>query len=423
MSSVPYPVVVFDLDGTLLQGTSVSLSLAEWMDRGELIEDLERRFRAGEISNRHVADISAEWFTGVTLEEVWAELEPAPWIDGIEETIAALIAAGCRVLLGTVTWRFAAEMLQRRYGFHAVSGTEMGIEEGCLSGKVSRYFDEFDKLRFVEEWCREQGHTIAGVAAVGDSRSDVPLFERAGYAIALNATADARAAADVVIDTDFLPDVLDRLLPARPGAPAFAEGREREAKFAVDPQTRFPSLEVGGARVTEMRREQLETTYWDTPDGLLAGSRRSLRHRAGEGWTAKRELSSEDQVLNRLEEHFGGDATAPPRPAVAFLDAVGRAEELRPAVRLRVGRRRHDIRSVDEDALLVEMIDDDVTVLDAGGEQVGSFRELELEVVHPAGEPVLQELVARFVAAGIRSDPPMPKYERALSLLEERADV
>jgi hypothetical protein len=51
----------------------------------------------------------------------------------------------------------------------------------------------------------------------GDSRSDVPLFERAGMSIALNATPDARAAATHVLDTDNLCDVLALLRPVRAG--------------------------------------------------------------------------------------------------------------------------------------------------------------------------------------------------------------
>jgi catechol 2,3-dioxygenase-like lactoylglutathione lyase family enzyme len=35
-----YPVVVFDLDGTLLRGTTVSLLLAQWLGRGEEIAEL-----------------------------------------------------------------------------------------------------------------------------------------------------------------------------------------------------------------------------------------------------------------------------------------------------------------------------------------------------------------------------------------------
>jgi phosphoserine phosphatase len=41
----------------------------------------------------------------------------------------------------------------------------------------------------------------------------VPLFRRTGMSIALNATADARAAADHVLDTEDLRDVLPLLRP------------------------------------------------------------------------------------------------------------------------------------------------------------------------------------------------------------------
>lgn len=215
MSAARYPVVVFDLDGTLLQGTTVSLYLAERMGKGDLVRDLERRFRAHEISNQVVADVSAEWFAGSDPLDVHAQLEAAPWIRGIDETLRALADAGARLLLGTVTWRFAAEMLKRRWRFEEVSGTEMSLERDLLSGRVSRYFDERDKLRFVEVWCEGQDYRLDDVAAVGDSRSDVPLFERVGLSIALNATPDARAVADEQLDTDDLTDILPLLLGRR----------------------------------------------------------------------------------------------------------------------------------------------------------------------------------------------------------------
>jgi phosphoserine phosphatase len=50
------------------------------------------------------------------------------------------------------------------------------------------------------------------VAAVGDSRSDVPLFRLAGRSIALNATPDARRVATDVLDTEDLRDTLALLL-------------------------------------------------------------------------------------------------------------------------------------------------------------------------------------------------------------------
>jgi phosphoserine phosphatase len=203
-----FPVVVFDLDGTLLRGTTVSLLLAEWLGQASAITELERAFHAHEISNSVVADTSAGWLAGKSVAETWRVLTIGPWIDGMAETFQVLTTARVSLLLGTITWRFAAEMLQERYGFQAVSGTEMQTSDGALSGVVSRYFDEHDKVRFVEAWCKQSGYSMNQVAAIGDSRSDVPLFRQAGMSIALNATPDAQAVATHVLDTEDLRDVL-----------------------------------------------------------------------------------------------------------------------------------------------------------------------------------------------------------------------
>lgn len=213
-----YLVVVFDLDGTLLHGTTVSLLLAQWLGRGDEIAELERAFHAHEISNSVVADTSAAWFAGCRTADVWHVLGEGPWIDGMAETLQTLSDAGISLLLGTITWSFAAEMLRERHGFAAVSGTAMTASDGVLSGVVSRYFDEHDKLRFVQEWCAERGHSMSQVAAVGDSRSDVPLFREVGLSVALNATPDARNAAMHALDTDDLRNVLPVLLPERKAA-------------------------------------------------------------------------------------------------------------------------------------------------------------------------------------------------------------
>ncbi|MGA9284228.1 MAG: HAD-IB family phosphatase [Solirubrobacteraceae bacterium] len=203
-----YPVVVFDLDGTLLRGTSVSLLLAQWLGQTEEIAELERAFQAHEISNSVVADTSAGWLEGRSTAEAWQVLAEGTWIAGMTETFQALTTTGVSMLLGTITWSFAAEMLRERHGFAAVSGTRMETIDGVFSGTVARYFDEHDKVRFVEDWCAKNGFSMNQVAAVGDSRSDVPLFRRAGTSIALNATPDARGAAAHTLDTDDLRDVL-----------------------------------------------------------------------------------------------------------------------------------------------------------------------------------------------------------------------
>jgi phosphoserine phosphatase len=208
---IRWPVVFFDLDGTLLRGTSVSALTADWLGRSGALDELERRYRAGLISNAVVAETSAPWFAGRTLAEVGEVLDRAPWIAGIEETVAELRAAGAYVALATVTWRFAAELVAERFGFEAYCGTEMTVVNGCLCGAVSGHCDADDKAAFVEEVCATRGLRASLAAVIGDSRSDVPAFRRAGFSVALNADNAARAAAMVTLDTDDLRDVLPRL--------------------------------------------------------------------------------------------------------------------------------------------------------------------------------------------------------------------
>jgi phosphoserine phosphatase len=211
-----WELACFDLDGTLLPRTSVSQFFADRLGRGEELAVLERRYVAGEISNADVADLTAAQYAGRGHDWVRAVLADIPCIRGIEETVSALAARGIPSLLCTVTWRFAAEVLRERYGFVAASGTELGEEpEGVLSGRVSLYFDEHDKRRFVEDWCAARDLRLERCLAVGDSRSDIPLFEAVGFSIALNATPAARAAATVALDTEDLRDVLT-LIPGRP---------------------------------------------------------------------------------------------------------------------------------------------------------------------------------------------------------------
>ena len=206
-----FPAVAFDLDGTLLPRTTVSVLLTTHFGHEGTLADLEAAFVAGEITHEEIADASAACYAGRTTDEITTLLDAASWIAGIGETVDALRRAGSHVLIATIGWRFAGELLRDRHGFDAVSGTELAIADGVVAGTVSRYFDADDKLRFVEAWCADHGMTLADVAAIGDSRSDLPLFAAAGRSVALNATADARRAASCVIDTEELRDVLPLL--------------------------------------------------------------------------------------------------------------------------------------------------------------------------------------------------------------------
>jgi phosphoserine phosphatase len=199
----------FDLDGTLVPGTSTCQHLAGKLGHLEYLAKLEAQYSRGEISNAAVADGDGPFYAGHSLDTIKRHLDSIPIITGVAPVVTTLANLGIESLICTVTWRFAAQIVATRYGFVDASGTEMLLDEqGVLTGRVAKYFDEFDKLAFVRSYCAERQIPLARVFAVGDARSDIPLFGSVGFSVALNATAAARTAASVAMQTTDLNDVL-----------------------------------------------------------------------------------------------------------------------------------------------------------------------------------------------------------------------
>lgn len=192
--------------------------LARYLGAEQTVIELENQYAQSTISNRQLAEATAAMFAGVSVADMVQALSDIPVIEAVPEALAALKARGVTVLLGTITWAFAAEILRQRFGFDAASGTEMGIDDGRLTGSVERHFGARDKVGFVAGQAAKRGFTLRDCAAVGDSHSDIPLFQAVGLGIALNATAAARAAADATLDKDSLDVVLPLLFHGMNGS-------------------------------------------------------------------------------------------------------------------------------------------------------------------------------------------------------------
>jgi phosphoserine phosphatase len=208
-SSRPWAVVAVDLDGTVIHGTTASLHLADWIGHRSVIEDLERRFAGGEIASADVADGDAPHYRGRSIAEVADVMAVVPCIDDVRVGVEELASRGVDALLCSVAWTFAAQCVAERFGFSAVSGTVMHVEgDGRLAGRVARYFEPEDKVVFLEEYCERRGLDMEQVVAIGDGRSDIPMFAASGFSVALNASPAARAAASASVDSRSFLDAL-----------------------------------------------------------------------------------------------------------------------------------------------------------------------------------------------------------------------
>jgi CHAD domain-containing protein len=189
---------------------------------------------------------------------------------------------------------------------------------------------------------------------------------------------------------------------------------EREVKLAVAPTFQLPDLiDIAAAIETSpIDERRLETVYYDTPDLRLARWGCSFRLRQGEGWTLKLPTPGQAATLNRRELEFPGDASGPPEAAVALVMAYVRKSPLVPVASLSTVRRRVQLRDR-EGALLAEVVDDDVSVIQ--GLRVQSrFREVEVELRDPKAEPLLEPILARLRGAGAAGEDQTSKLVRAL---------
>lgn len=202
-SRLPYadgevgPVLhVFDMDGTLLPGTTASLEIARAIGGLERLHDLEAAFRRGVLDTKGFAAELHRGWEQLTPEVVRRAFDAAPKLTGIEDLVGLLHDRGdVAVVISMSPDFFVRQFLS--YGFdEAVGSTFPPLpfrEELDPAGILS--FE--DKPKLVHKMCERYGILPARTLAYGDSQSDVPLFKQVGISVAVNADAAVRSLATV----------------------------------------------------------------------------------------------------------------------------------------------------------------------------------------------------------------------------------
>jgi phosphoserine phosphatase len=200
--------VFFDVDGTLVPGTSSSVFLAGFLGHRDELAKAEDAYASGALDNRQVSELDAAGWAGAPEDQVSGWLDGLPLVSGITETVAWCWQNGLVPMLATLAWSPVGSYLTDRFGFHTFSGPRLEIIHGRFTGRVADHFDEYDKRDFALAQARELGLAPRSCGAVGDSRSDLPLFAAVGLSVAFNGSAGVRATATVTVEVDDLRGVL-----------------------------------------------------------------------------------------------------------------------------------------------------------------------------------------------------------------------
>ncbi|MGW2831438.1 HAD family hydrolase [Streptomyces sp. NPDC001286] len=177
---------LFDLDGTLLRGTTSPVEISRQLGLEAEARALDEAISAGLIGPpEYAAQVHALW-SGLTEAHVTAAFDGAPWLERIREVWAEIRRQGGYCAVVSLSPSFFVEKLLG-WGAHAAHGsrfpavpfTEPVDPTGVLSAAA--------KVEIADRLCAEFGVTRADCVAYGDSLSDRDLFGVVPVSVAVNA--------------------------------------------------------------------------------------------------------------------------------------------------------------------------------------------------------------------------------------------
>jgi phosphoserine phosphatase len=187
---------VFDMDGTLLRGTTAPIEISRRIGRLEPLAELERGFAAEEVTAAEFAiEMRALW-EDLTAELVIQIVADAPWIEGIEDVCADIAHRGERSILITMSPNFFADHLGDR-GLDVVHASRFPPLPFAAPIDPAGILNPADKVRLAEAERTAHGLPRSACVAYGDSMSDIPLFRVLENTVAVNADAALEGAARV----------------------------------------------------------------------------------------------------------------------------------------------------------------------------------------------------------------------------------
>jgi phosphoserine phosphatase len=178
---------IFDMDGTLIRGSSCNIELARVLGKVEEFRALDAAFVAQRIDSPEYARRAYSMWSSLTEDVVASAFEGAPWLAGISEVWADITARGEYCAVISLSPSFFVGRL-RRWGVHEVRASqfpEVPFPIGTTFSDVG-VLDAGSKVVLADELCARYGLSRADCVAYGDSMSDAVLFAAVPTSVAVN---------------------------------------------------------------------------------------------------------------------------------------------------------------------------------------------------------------------------------------------
>ena len=208
MDQSPRLLVVLDVDSTLIEQEVIEL-LADCAGKRQEVEAVTERAMSGELDFTASLKARVSLLKGLPESVIEETLTKCSVTKGAKELIAAVHAAGGKV--GAVSGGFVQilDPLAKALNLDFSRANVLEIVDGTLTGEViESIIDKPAKATALVEWAQASGIELANTIAIGDGANDLDMMAIAGLSIGFNAKPRVKAAADVVVSSGDLSDVI-----------------------------------------------------------------------------------------------------------------------------------------------------------------------------------------------------------------------
>ncbi|TAM69886.1 MAG: phosphoserine phosphatase SerB [Microbacteriaceae bacterium] len=204
-------LVVLDADSTLIQNEVIEL-LAEHAGSLHAVAAVTERAMRGELDFAESLRARVATLAGLPRTVFDAVAERIRVTDGVPALIAAVHSAGGAVGVVSGGFHELLDPLGERLGLDFWQANRLELVDGVLTGRVTgAIVDAAAKANALRTWAQQLGIPAGRCIAVGDGANDLQMMAAAALSVAFNAKPVVRRAADVVIDTQDLSQLLPLL--------------------------------------------------------------------------------------------------------------------------------------------------------------------------------------------------------------------
>ncbi len=211
-------LVFLDLDGTLKQERDPYVYLHRCLGTLEAAKPFTERGLRGELSYEEWTRLDASLWVGVPEKRIAEAFRRDPYLPGAREFVQVLHSAGVQVALISSGFDIHVRQVSQELGIAYTVANELCFHGGRATGEVRFGIMDGHKGPVADKLLAQTGAASHECLAMGDTNSDIELFERAAVSVAVAPTSErVRAAASIVLEEPDLRNLIARLRAFSPG--------------------------------------------------------------------------------------------------------------------------------------------------------------------------------------------------------------